>query len=577
MTNKKYKRFSTCTSTHNMNTAATNVNVNVSSCVPVDTTSNEFELLIAEYYTKYINEIKRNRKLYGPSVDKMTWRLRTLVSTMSIDQLPVSNNVYVDLPPVFRIFGLLLPYLSRITMVDMFGMYEQLANISESKPLTDNEIKLIKMSIMNDVKILDLNNMPLTYEQQLNVLVFMNIFLHVVIDSLYQINKEYIPKMIERSLLIHFDNIIETKFKLPCIYDKLNDNDPYHVKVIRKTMLAFGIRPVKLQLKNLPASYNGGLFSGPTTSISMASGTDDADIEEFVDSITVPYDKLGTSEYLETEDGVDYLSLTKFLEKHTKMITVDNKIYWAKFKRAYGILPIFIGRRDVYKKKEYEQLLVANVECCETRFNTRRIHRKFLYCDTVATQNAPSISGVDFGVIKIGGIPYFPLVLMGVMDPNAEYRSEYALVHPFSIFSDESFEPEYVKQCKERACMGIHELLKKLDEHFFCAYKKDTDIECGENNSSFTNIVSEADNVCTDTKVFRDFKELMMQANFGLLYLSNKTCQSPILIDYSDTGTQATSKLSIGSVQYTVVTRNRIECIIESCTHTVFCIGPVDC
>lgn len=324
--------------------------------MPMDVTNNAFYSLITDLYTKYAHVIRENiKKVHSQAIDKMILRQRSLVATYQIENLPVSNNVYTQLPPVFHLFGMLLPYISRILQIDMYGMFEQLANISDVKPLSETETKLIKMSIMNDVKILDLNDMPLTYEQQINVLVFMNIFYHVVTNSLFQINKEYIPKMIEQNLLNHFNSIIDTKFKMSCVYDKLNDNDPYHVRVLRKTMLAFGIRPVKMQLKAVPASYKGlfgakTTFPNPVDSTSSDYSSQD-DIDEFIDSITIPHDKINSPDFLENVGTESYLSIGKFLDNHTKMVTQDNKIYWSKFKRAYGILPVYIGRRDVYKRK----------------------------------------------------------------------------------------------------------------------------------------------------------------------------------------------------------------------------------
>ena len=201
------------------------------------------------------------KKINSPSVNKNVLRNRVLIGNYTYEYLPISNNVYTDLHPVFYIFGLLLPYVSRILQVDMYGMFEQLANLSENRQLNENELKLIKMTSMNDVKILDLDDTPLTYEQQVNVLIYLNMFLHVVTNSLFKLDRESLPKMIEQTLINQFNSIIETKYKLNSIYDKLHSNDPYHVKVLRKVMLSFGIRPVKLKLKNVPSNVKGMISS----------------------------------------------------------------------------------------------------------------------------------------------------------------------------------------------------------------------------------------------------------------------------------------------------------------------------
>lgn len=539
--------------------------------MPMDVTNNAFYSLITDLYTKYAHIIRENiKKVHSQSIDKMILRQRSLVATYQIDNLPVSNNVYTQLPPVFHLFGMLLPYISRILQIDMYGMFEQLANISEVKPLSETETKLIKMSIMNDVKILDLNDMPLTYEQQINVLVFMNIFYHVVTNSLFQINKEYIPKMIEQNLLNHFNSIIDTKFKMSCVYDKLNDNDPYHVRVLRKTMLAFGIRPVKMQLKAVPASYRG-LFGGKTvlpssTDCTSSDYSSQDDVDEFIDSITIPHDKINAADFLENDKGEQYLSIGKFLDNHTKMVTQDNKIYWSKFKRAYGILPVYIGRRDVYKKKEYEQLLVANVECCETKFHTRPILEQNIFC--------PNASGLEN---NFQGTKYFPLAVMGTFVESSELTGsiddvEFLYINPFNMDGLPS---------THKMCDGLREILLKFDSHFFCAYKK-TDPACKDtaDPSKFATISSvinstSGDSLCCDSAIFKDFKEILGQASLGLLFLSNKTCNSPILIDINNT--TSTTKVTLGAKDYPVIMMERIKCLIQSSATAIVYVTDINC
>lgn len=543
--------------------------------MPMDVTNNAFYSLITDLYTKYAHVIRENiKKVHSQAIDKMILRQRSLVATYQIENLPVSNNVYTQLPPVFHLFGMLLPYISRILQIDMYGMFEQLANISDVKPLSETETKLIKMSIMNDVKILDLNDMPLTYEQQINVLVFMNIFYHVVTNSLFQINKEYIPKMIEQNLLNHFNSIIDTKFKMSCVYDKLNDNDPYHVRVLRKTMLAFGIRPVKMQLKAVPASYKGlfgakTTFPNPVDSTSSDYSSQD-DIDEFIDSITIPHDKINSPDFLENVGTESYLSIGKFLDNHTKMVTQDNKIYWSKFKRAYGILPVYIGRRDVYKKKEYEQLLVANVECCETKYHTKRILDQNLFC--------PNTAGVDN---NFQGTKYAPLAVMGTFVESSEITGsiddvEFLYINPFSF--DEG------APTNGSVCESIREILLKFDSHFFCAYKKPTkaDFPCTDGKpptETFDTISSvinsnSGDSLCCDSAIFKDFKDILKQVSIGLLFLSNKTCNSPILVD---TRNGSSNKVSLGGKDYPVLQLDRIKCLIQSSATAIIYVTDINC
>lgn len=566
--------------------------------MPIDVTTQSFYGLITDLYTKYNHVIRENiKKIHSTSIDKMVLRQRSIVLTFPIDSLPVANNVYVNLPPVFHIFGLLLPYVSRIVQVDMYGMFEQLANLSEVKPLTETETKLIKMSIMNDVKILDLNDMPLTYEQQINVLVFLNIFYHVVTNSLFQIGKEHIPKMIEQNLLNHFNSIIDTKFKMSCVYDKLNDNDPYHIRVIRKTLLAFGIRPVKLTLKHVPASYKG-MFPGkmnsamlPTELSSDCASNDDLD--EFVDSVTIPHDKINSEEYQEEETlwystgtKENCLSVGKFLENHAKLITSDNKLYWSKFKRAYGILPVFIGRRDVYKKKEYEQLLVANVECCETRFNTRKILSKNLFCPyfsdaTNAVRQSNSFLGID----------YYPLAVMGTFIESSELTGsiddvEFLYINPFSFHVEGTVNkgsPNY-NDFQSRYCEGLREILMKFDEHFFCPYKKPSAYNCSKDANTPVNSLSSVldsrdGGPCCDLTIFSEFKDLLIQANVGLLFLSNKTCSSPILIDCENRadGMKNLEMNNSAKNVYKILGLDNVRCIIQSSTTAILYVTDISC
>lgn len=566
--------------------------------MPIDVTTNSFYSLISDLYTKYNHVIRENiKKIHSTSIDKMVLRQRSIVLTFPIDSLPVANNVYVNLPPVFHIFGLLLPYISRIVQVDMYGMFEQLANLSEVKPLSETETKLIKMSIMNDVKILDLNDMPLTYEQQINVLVFLNIFYHVVTNSLFQIGKEHIPKMIEQNLLNHFNSIIDTKFKMSCVYDKLNDNDPYHVRVLRKTLLAFGIRPVKLTLKHVPASYKG-MFPGRMNSAQLPTElssdcVSNDDLDEFVDSITISHDKINAEEYQEEEEQLYQtpsnsayakdmcLSIGKYLEHHAKLVTNDNKLYWSKFKRAYGILPVFIGRRDVYKKKEYEQLLVANVECCETRFNTRKVLSRNLFCPNILNDNSRTKTSNN-----ILGVDYFPLAVMGTFIESSELTGsiddvEFLYINPFSMHLEGMVASPGSTPMADRYCADLRKILQKFDEHFFCPYKKPSAYNCssdGNTLNSLSSVLTDKDgSVCCDISVFTEFKELLTQQNVGLLFLSNKTCSSPILIN-CDNAQSASSSITLKDGNtYKVIGLNHIKCMIQSSTTAILYVTDISC
>lgn len=558
--------------------------------MPIDVTTNSFYTFLTELYTKYAHLIRDNiKKIHSSTIDKMVLRQRSMVYTIPIDNLPVANNVYVDIPPVFHLFGLLMPYITRIVQVDMYGIFEQLSNLSEIKQLTETETKLIKMCIMNDVKILDLNDMPLTKEQQMNVLVFLNIFYHVITNSLFQISKEHIPKMIEQNLLNHFNNIIDNKFKMSCIYDKLNDNDPYNIRVLRRTMLAFGIRPVKMKLRHVPASYKGMFTSSgrmPSAPIDLSSDcTGDDDIEEFIDSITITHDKITVEEYSEEENGKKCLSISKFLENHSKLITSENKLYWSKFKRAYGVFPVYIGRRDVYKKKEYEQLLVANVECCETKFNTRRVLEKQLFCND---NNAVPMN--------VGGVEYYPLALMGVFVENSDVTGsiedvEFLFINPYSMAS----ELAKAGTVPGVYCEGLLKILKKFDDHFFCPTKKSSaDYDCNKAGTTHLNSISTildeaasakgtdsaplsgAFSTCCEYSIFKDFKELLTNANVGLLFLSNKSCTSPIVVDCNPTGA-TTTNITLGNITYSVVSLEAIKCMIQSSVTTIFYVSDVDC
>lgn len=566
----------------------------ISSCVPIadildPKDTNTFYKIICDMYTKYGHVIKDNiKKINSPSVNKMILRMRTLTGAYSIDAMPVSNNVYVEIPPVFYVFGLMLPFITRIAQVDMYGMFEQLTQLSETKQLNDNEMKLIKMSMMNDVKIMDLDDMPLTYEEQINVLVYLNIFYHVIVNSLFKMDKESIPKMIEQNLLNQFNSIMDTKYKLSCVYDKLNDNDPYNVKVIRKTLLSFGIRPVKMRLRNYPLQSKG---TPVLQSLASTSCTND-ELEEFVDSITVPHDRIDHSDYEDTTSkdptgDRSFFDVKKFLDTYYKIVTVDNKIYWAQFDRAYGIFPLFIGRRDMRKKKDYEQLLVAQAECCETRFNTRQINSKYLFCPDFAA-SAPSVPSTPTGIsngLEVNGVTYLPMALMGTFLSNADFTGsiedvEFLFINPFNEVPDEMNIPD----SKLKRCESLYLLLKRFDEHFFCGQTKPKNNykHCATTSSpdqtSIDQVLSQVDNTCCDQQTFKDFKEALTNFNVGLLFLSNKSCSSPIFVDMGVvSGGTVTSTGMLGGKPVKLVSIDQIKCLIQSSVTTILYVTDIDC
>jgi hypothetical protein len=605
---KSVKAFALSTSKQ-LAPSSSALSVTVSPGSPVDITASSFYSLISDLYSKYVNIIRENiKRIHSTSIRKNTLRIRSLLGTLSIDKVPVANNVYVELPPVFRIFGLLLPFISRILQVDLYGMFEQLSNLSETKPLSDTETKLIKMSVMNDVKILDLNDMPLTYEQQINILVYLNIFYHVVYNSLVQISKEHLPKMIEQSLLNHFNSIIETRFKLSCLYDKLNDNDPYHVKVMRKTMLAFGIRPVKLSLRSVPNSYKGGFFPTFVGTTSDGKCIGDDDVEDFIDSITIPHDKISSSDYevslsgtpntakyefASIEPATHHLSIKKFLDNYNRIVTLENRMYWAKFKRAYGFLPIYIGRRDVHKKKEYEQLLVANIECCETRFNTKRVDPRNLYCQVDQTYGAESSQN------EFNGVDYYPYILMGViLDTTDETLGSiedinFTLVNPF-VYEKLKVPTGSTDDGDHNLCPGLVDILKKFDDHFFCASKDASDkYDCTK--SSLSNILSSpSDLKCCDMDLYKDFKEILTKSNVGLLFVSNKSCLSPIIVNFDQYSSATMSEKNeyyeenddtspydghviVAGQAVKVLHIRYLTCLIESSVTSIFYVTDIQC
>lgn len=549
--------------------------------MPVDVTTSAFYTIITELYTKYASVIRENiKKIYTPSIDKMVLRMRSM-TTGNSSLLPVSNNVYVELPPVFRIVGLLMPYLSSILQVDMYGMFEQLSNLSDSKPLTDVETKLIKMTIMNDVKILDLNDMPLTYEQQMNVLVFLNIFYHAVSNSLFQIGREQLPKMIEQNLLTQFNSIIETKFKLPCTYHKLNEGDPYHVKVLRKLMLAFGIRPCKYELRNVPAAYKSMFNDSSASSSSPVNFTSSADctaseIEEFVDSVTVSYSKLDSNEYLDS--ATKELDIGKFLETNTKIVQADGKLYWSKFKRAYGLLPVYIERRDVYKKKAYEQLLVSNVQCCETRFNTRKIRSANLFCpNPLSSATAPT--AVQSAANLFASVAYFPLAVMGVFIENSEISGavedvEFLYLNPYTLNNTLNPNPTGYT---DKFCPGLRQILIEFDNHFFCQFKPQTTYDgCTSGAKSFSEALknSSFDSGCCDSQLFKEFKDLLENNKLGLLFLSNKSCLSPIFVSFDGS---TSTEVDLNGTKFKVIRHSDIECLVQASATAILYVTDVKC
>jgi hypothetical protein len=546
------------------------------NCIPLvdilDVKDNSFYNIICEMYTKYNLLIKDNiKKINSPSVNKNVLRNRVLIGNYTNEYLPISNNVYTDLHPVFYIFGLLLPYVSRIVQVDMYGMFEQLANLSENRQLNENELKLIKMTSLNDVKILDLDDTPLTYEQQVNILIYLNMFLHVVTNSLFKLDRDSLPKMVEQSLMNQFNSIIETKYKLNPIYDKLHSNDPYHVKVIRKVMLSFGIRPVKLKLKNVPSNVKGMV-----SSINISSSDD---LEEFVDSISVPFEKIDHPDYNKdlTYTGVvkKHLSISKFLELYNKVLTVDNKLYWSQFNRAYGFFPLFINRKDSQLKKDYEQLLVSNSECCETKFNTTPVDPLDIFCPY--TDYSDSSNPVR--VMTINGVKYFPFAVMGVFLSNAEFTGsiedvEFLYINP--LYENKSL-LDPTRLADNVYCPTIFDLLEKFDKEFFCGGKvSKNSYNCQDSTgkaNSFDQILSEIDNKCCDQSTFDDFQKILRD-NFGvgLLFTSNRSCSQPILVV-----TDRSGSIQIDSKPFTTVKLQQIECLITSSVTTVLYITDIDC
>ena len=561
----------------------------LSSCVPVSDiidlkdTSTLYKI-ICDMYSKYGHVIRDNiKKINSPSVNKMILRMRTLVGSYSIDSVPVSNNVYTEVQPVFYLLGLMLPFISRILQVDMYGMFEQLTQLSETKQLNDNEMKLIKMSMMNDVKIMDLNDMPLTYEEQINVLVYLNIFYHVVANSLFKLDKESIPKMIEQSLMNQFNSIMDTKYKLPCTYDKLNDNDPYNVKVIRKTLLSFGIRPVKMRLRNYPTNTKGT----PVFQMSTSSCTSD-EMEEFIDSISVPFDKIDHTDYEVNSTEPRQFDIKKFLDTYYKIVTVDNKIYWSQFDRAYGIFPVFIGRRDLRRKRDYEQLLVAQAECCETRFNTRQIHSRYLFCPNIEPPSSTmGVSSTIENGLVVNGITYMPMALMGTFLSNADLTGsiedvEFLFINPFNEATTDIMKsvPSFDEaKFKEKQCETLHRLLKKFDEHFFCGQTvpKNNYNHCnpGKGPTSIEDVLSSVESCCDQT-VFNEFREILAGYNIGLLFLSNKSCTSPIFVDMTP-GTSGPVSATIANREVKLINIDAIKCLIQSSVTSIIYICDIDC
>ncbi|MFN7836064.1 MAG: hypothetical protein ACK5NY_09815, partial [Burkholderiaceae bacterium] len=551
------------------------------SCIPlvdyVDVKDNTFYNVICEMYTKYHLLIKDNiKKINSPVINKYVLRNRTLLGTVA-DNIPVSNNIFVELQPVFYLFGLLLPHITRIVQIDMYGMFEQISNLSDNRTLSENELKLLKMTSMNDVKILDLDDTPLTYEQQVNILIYLNMFLHVVTNSLFKIDKDELPKMVEQSVMNQFNSIIETKFKLPAIYDKLNHNDPYHVKVLRKIMLSFGIRPIKIHLKSAPLFAKNSHIQGTSSN---------DDLEDFVDCITIPYEKIDNPEFsipiqYTTYDStaskpVNHLSIYKFLDKSYKPVNIDNKLYWAEFNRAYGFFPVFINRRDPHLKKDYEQLLTINTDCCELKFNTTQIDPRDLFCPYNIVDNYDT-SIYDERPVKIKGQQYFPFIIMGVFLNNSEKTASIEDVEFLYINSLYSSNNDFTSGNRFK-CPTIKDLIEKFDKEFFCGGKTSKNsYQCssdGDRNFSFDTILSKLENKCCDQANFESFQSIIdNQPNVGLLYTSNRSCSQPIFV----VDTDPTPEFSAHFENITTVKLTQIECLISSSATTIIYLADIDC
>lgn len=536
----------------------------------LDVKDNSFYNIINDMYTKYSATIKDNiKKINSPSVNKGVMRIRTLMGvTEEGTARPASNNVYADLHPAFYVFGLILPHLGRIIQVDMYGMFEQLSSLSENKQMTENETNLIKMCVMNDVKIMDLDDMPLTREQQLNLIVYLNIFIHVVANSLFKIEIPSLPKMVEQSLINQFNSILDTKFKLPSIYNKLNDNDPYHIKVLRKTMLAFGIRPVKIKLNNFMHNYDKVCIS--SDNINNMYNENDNGIDDFVDSVTVPFNKIDSDTY--HDEKTKHFSIKKFLDKYSRMITVENRTYWTQFVRGYGILPVYISRRDNVQKKDYEQLLVPNIECCETKIKARQILESEIFC--------PESTMTDSGFV-VNSVTYYPIAIMGTFSNNSDFSGiiedvEFLFVNPFNALSSELFISESSdtssKDTTYNACKNIVSLFQTIDEKFFCGSKNTTNkpgSECQDIKSLSNLIKNMGDRTCTATG-FEEFKNNLEEQSPGLLYLSNRCSDKPLFVTIDNSKTTA-------SLAEHVVTLSQIKCLIQSSATCILYLTDVDC
>lgn len=467
---------------------------------------------IIDLYTKNLPAIRENiRKLLNNKMKKSSLRTRTMSGLLFADKKLACNNNYTELHPVFYIFGLILPHLTNIFQSDLCNAFMM---INDNKQMDEDSTLLLKTILLSEVKMLDADMLPLTYDNQINVLTYLNILMHVIVNALFKIGPDDLPKLIDSTIIDKFNLIMDMKLKIPALFDKLNNNDDYITKVFRKVSLLFGKRTVAMKLTGMPV---GSMFC-ENNNLSITNDAEIPTIEEFTDSFIIKYEHLNNSLYHKKDDsGVvndePKLSIKLALEKMQKLITVDNKIYSSKFKYAYSYLPVFIQRKDSTVKKDYVKVLMSRVDrCCNDSFvNNIPICEEEIFLDTDDPSKSVNINNKD----------YYPLLVGGCFQ-NDNQMDDVDFIYINPIIEDSP----------------LSNILKDNDERFFCdksTFKND--LKCGDTEaSSFTDFVSQLNTDdktpnkgCCDYKGYSTFED-KIKGQF-LLYVSNKNCNTPMILE----------------------------------------------
>jgi len=363
-----------------------NLNINF-----VEVRGDHFEHELYEKYSKYSEYAQENiKRLLNPNLNRDMLRARVLAGFPPVyNQVPKMAPYTSQVHPVFYTFGLLLPFLTNILESDMNEAFRKICK--DTLRMEEQDELLFKTILMSDVKLTQ-QHKPLTDDENLTAISYINLLMHVITNSLYKVSAEDHAKYVDPFVTSKLNSLLSLKLLTPPIVHPINENDDYIVKTFRKLSLLFGKKPVimKVSKQNVFSVEN------------KLEPVFDNKIQEHVDSFVIDINNKSHWEtstgrssssnnfcdqakdcdlFFETKerydtakkdcdpritkpDGARSLSIKKALET-PKTYSKDGKLYTTKFDSSMYYLPVVINRKEKVRKNDYSKVLLGS--SCKSR------------------------------------------------------------------------------------------------------------------------------------------------------------------------------------------------------------------